>query len=138
MRAVKVGVCIFIATFSTVALLSPRTPPFFGYFFCRFAKDLLSDDLCRLNDEIFFNITNIRRNFIVNAFRVIGAFITFITYASVIWNAAIVVMYEAFPSIIFQYNCLRQFRREVSFLYDELARHMNMKMKSAFFYDLAY
>jgi hypothetical protein len=76
--------------------------------------DLLGDDPCRLNDELLFNIANIRGNFILNAFRVIGAFVTFTVYASGVWTAVIVVMYEALPSIMFQYNCLRQFRREVS------------------------
>jgi hypothetical protein len=114
MRAAQLGACIFIATYSTVALLSPRTPPFFGYFFCRSTKDLLGDDPCRLNDELLFNIANIRSNFIVNTFRVIGAFVTFTVYAYSVWTAVIVVMYEALPSIMFQYNCLRQFRREAS------------------------
>jgi hypothetical protein len=114
MRAANIGVCIFIATFSTVALVSPRTPPFFGYFFCRIANDFLSDDLCRLNDEMFFNIANIRGNFIENTFRIIGAFITFTIFASGVWNPAIVVLYEALPSLIFQHNCIRRFRREVS------------------------
>jgi hypothetical protein len=114
MRAVILVVPMFAATFSTIALLSPRTPPFLGYLFCRSVEDLFGDDLCRLNEEMLFTIADIRGNFIVNAFRIIGALITFTVYASVVSNAVLVVLYEALPSILFQYNCLRQLRREAS------------------------
>jgi hypothetical protein len=113
MRAVAVVVYMLGFIFPIAALLTPRIPPFFGYFFCRSALDLVGEDLCGIQDETF-HIPDILGNIAVNIFRVLGALMTFVTYLVVFWNATLVVMYEAFPSVLFQKNCLRQFRIEAS------------------------
>jgi hypothetical protein len=51
---------------------------------------------------------------ILNVFRVIGTFMTFVTYATVLWAGMVVVLYEALPSDLFQVNCFRQFYIEAS------------------------
>jgi hypothetical protein len=113
LKAVALETNMLAAAFPTVALLSPRIPPFFGYSFCRLANDVLNHDLCRIN-EGFDNIPDVRGNIIVNIFRVIGAFITFVTYVTVLWTGTVVVLYEALPSVLFQMNCFRQFHIEAS------------------------
>jgi hypothetical protein len=111
MRAVSIAVNMMAVTFPMVALLSPRIPPFFGYFFCRSAVDIFSYDPCRIQEEMFY-IPGVLGKFTVNTFRFVGTVVTLITYATVFWNAVLVVIYEAYPSVLFQKKCLRQFRIE--------------------------
>jgi hypothetical protein len=96
-----------------VALLSPRIPPFFGYFFCRSAVDLFSYDPCGIQEEMFY-IPGVFGKFAVNTFRVVGALITLITYATNSWSSVLVVVYEVYASVLFQKKCLRQFRMGAS------------------------
>jgi hypothetical protein len=49
-----------------------------------------------------FYIPGVFGKFAVNTFRVVGALITLITYASNFWSGVLVVMYEANPSVLFQ------------------------------------
>jgi hypothetical protein len=114
MRLVNVVVYTLAVVFPTVALLTPRIPPFFGYSFCWSAKDMLNNDLCGIQDETF-RIPDIRGDFTLNTFRVMGVLITSITYATVFWHGVLVVMYEANPSVLLQRTALRQFRRAASF-----------------------
>jgi hypothetical protein len=109
MRAIEAVAYMLAAAFPTIALITPHFPPFFSYFFCRLAQNLLSNDLCGIEAE-FFHIPDIRANFTVNVFRITGALITLITYATVFWSAVLVVLFEAFPSLLSQRVSLRQFR----------------------------
>jgi hypothetical protein len=111
MKALKLVMVLFILTFCCLSFFAPRIPPLFSYFFCRSAIDWLKLDPCRMKDT---NIPEFRGNVTLNIIRVIGVLTTFVTYGSGLWNAAIVVVYEVFPSIQFQKNCLRQFQVEVS------------------------
>jgi hypothetical protein len=112
MRVVSIAVNVLAVTFPMVALVSPRIPPFFGYFFCRSAVNLFSYDPCGIQEEMF-NIPGVLGKPAVNTFRVVAGLITLITYATVFWNAALVVIYEVYPSVLFQ-KCLRQFRTGAS------------------------
>jgi hypothetical protein len=91
-----------------VALLSPRIPPLFGYFFYRSAVDLFSYDPCGIQEEMFY-IPGVFGKLAVNTFLVVGAFIALITCATNFWSGVLVVMYEAYPSVLFQRKCIRQF-----------------------------
>jgi hypothetical protein len=57
---------------------------------------------------------NFRGNYIVNIVRAMGLLITFVTYASSLWNPVLVVMYEVMPSILLQKKALLQLQTEVS------------------------
>jgi hypothetical protein len=92
MRATSFAVNILVVTFPMVALLSPRIPPFFGYFFCRSALEWFSYDPCGIQEEVFY-IPRIFGKFAVNTFRVVGILITLITYATVFWIGVLVVMW---------------------------------------------
>jgi hypothetical protein len=111
MKSVEVAIYMLIAAFPIIALFTPRIPPFVGYFVCRVANDWLGDDLCGIEDATF-HIAGIRGNITLNVVRVVGAFITFFTFATVLWSALLVVMYEVFPSVLFQTRCLRLLRLE--------------------------
>jgi hypothetical protein len=113
MRVVNIVVYTLAVAFNTVALLTPRIPPFLGYLFCWLANDLLNNDLCGIENETF-RIPDIRGDFMLNTFRVMGVLMTSITYATVFWHGVLVVMYEAYPSILLQRIALRQFRIQAS------------------------
>jgi hypothetical protein len=93
-------------TFSVLPWLSPRIPPFLGYFLCRSSRDWLGVDTCRLDDDGLFNIP--RGNVVFNLFRMVGGLISLVAFMSSILNAGLVVMHEIFPSIVFQNDRLAQ------------------------------
>jgi hypothetical protein len=99
-----------------VAILSPRIPPFFGYFLCRLGHDLhILGDPCRILSEldirhlISFNIMDI-----TNVFRILNGCICFAIYMPGIHMAHLMTTYEVLPSLIFQKDCLSQFKAEIT------------------------
>jgi hypothetical protein len=114
LRAAEPVILTIVLKCSLVSFLVPRFPPFFGYFFCRLAQDWFVQDPCRIEDAQFFIIPDFRGNCIVNIIRAMGLLITFVTYASSLWNPVLVVMYEVMPSILLQKRALLQLQTEVS------------------------
>jgi hypothetical protein len=114
LRAAEPVILTIVLKCSFVSFLVPRFPPFFGYFFCRLAQDWFLQDPCGIADAQFFIITDFRGNYIVNIVRAMGLLITFVTYASSLWNPVLVVMYEVMPSILLQKKALLQLQTEVA------------------------
>jgi hypothetical protein len=109
MRAMELVVILLLLIFCPVSFIAPRIPPFFSYFFCRSATDWLNCDLCGIEEREFTKISGFQ-SFILYILRMMGFLITLVSYASGFWSAMLVVLYEVFPSILFQKNCLRQFQ----------------------------
>jgi hypothetical protein len=107
MRIFCVPLFILLIVFPVLPLLSPRIPPFVGYFLCRSSRDWLGVDTCRLDDDGMFNIP--RGNVVFNLFRIVGCLIS-LAFTSSILNAPLVSLYEVFPSIVFQNDRLGQLR----------------------------
>jgi hypothetical protein len=113
MRAMELAVVLLLLIFCPVSFIAPRIPPFFSFFFCLSATDWLNCDLCGIEEREFYKISHFQ-SFILYILRMMGFLITLVSYASGFWSAMLVVLYEVFPSILFQKNCLRQFQVEVS------------------------
>jgi hypothetical protein len=78
------------------------------------AQDWFLQDPCGIEDAQLFIIPDFRGNYMVNIVRAMGLLITFVTYASSLWNPVLVVMYEVMPSILLQKRALLQLQTEVS------------------------
>jgi hypothetical protein len=114
LRAAYPMVLTLVSIYCLKSFLSPRFPPFVGYFFCRLAEDWFHEDPCGIEDKQLFIIPNLHGNYVLNIIRAIGFLITFVTYASGFWNPILVLLYEVLPSILFQKNSLLRLQTEVS------------------------
>jgi hypothetical protein len=112
MRTIYIPLSFMLLTFSALAFLSPRIPPFVGYFLCRSCLDWWSGgDICGLNDDGFFNI--ISWNVLFNIFCIVGGCASVVVFATSAYNVVLMGFYEVFPTILFQNDRLSQLRREV-------------------------
>jgi hypothetical protein len=106
MKSAYLPISMMWIMLSLLPLLSPRIPPFVGYFLCRSSEDWLGLDICQLDDDGLFNIP--RGNLIFNIFRLLGCFISLAVYTTSFCNVLLVGMYETFPSLIFLNDRLAQ------------------------------
>jgi hypothetical protein len=112
MRTIYMPLSFLLITFCALAFLSPRIPPFVGYFFCRSSLDWWSGgDICGLNDDGQFNI--MRGNVLFNVFRVIGGCTSIVVYTTSAYNVVHIGFFEIFPSILFQNDRLAEIQRAV-------------------------
>jgi hypothetical protein len=100
----------------SVAILSPRIPPFFGYFLCQLGHDSqILGDPCQIRRELNmrnwvpFSVIDI-----TNIFRILSGCICLAIYTTGHHAAQIMSAYEVLPSLIFQKNCLSQFQAEIT------------------------
>jgi hypothetical protein len=107
MKSAYMSIGMMWILLSLLPLLSPRIPPFVGYFLCRSSEDWLGSDTCKLDDDDgIFNIP--RGNVVFNIFRFVGCFISLAVYTTSFCNVLLVGMYETFPSLIFLNDRLGQ------------------------------
>jgi hypothetical protein len=116
MRAMDFAM-IFLTTGTTfVAITNPRIPPFFGYFLCRVAIDFqVLGDPCRIRDE--FNIQNFKLTMIGDItaiFGILSGCICLPIYMTGLHTGHFIATYEVLPSLIFQKDCLSQFKAEIT------------------------
>jgi hypothetical protein len=99
-----------------VAILSPRIPPFFGYFLCRLGYYLQAlGDPCRIRDDLSIqNLLSFRIGSVPIVFGILSGFICFAIYTPGICMANHMATYEVLPSLIFQKDCLFQFQAEIT------------------------
>jgi hypothetical protein len=100
MRTAYVPMFLTWIALSVLPWLSPRIPPFLGYFLCRSSRDWLGVDTCHLDDDGLINVT--MGNVVSNLFRIVGGLISLVVFTSSTLNGLLVAMYEVFPSIVFQ------------------------------------
>jgi hypothetical protein len=98
-----------------VAIVSPRIPPFFGYFLCRIGHDVeLLGDPCQIRGELSFqNLVSFRFWDVTTVFRILNGCVCFVIYIPGLYMVYIMTIYEVLPSLIFQNNCLSRFQAEV-------------------------
>jgi hypothetical protein len=114
MRTIYIPLAFLLMTFCALAFLSPRIPPFVGYFLCRSSLDWWwwsGEDICGLNDEGLLDI--IEGDILFNVFRIIGGCTSFVFLTTSVHNVVLLGFYEIFPSIIFQNDRLVQLQRTV-------------------------
>jgi hypothetical protein len=78
------------------------------------AEDWFHEHPCGIEDKQFFTIPNFHGNYTLYRIRAMGLLVTFVTYASGLWNPVLVVMYEVMPSILLQKTALLRLQTEVS------------------------
>jgi hypothetical protein len=113
MRSFNVLTPFVILLAYIVPLLSPRIPPFIGYFFCRVSHpDIFGgQDICGLEeDDIIQSIlSSLKIDLItLNIFRVLGLIASVLLITPILWNAILIIIYEILPSLLFQKQCLKQ------------------------------
>jgi hypothetical protein len=113
MRTIYIPLNFLLMTFCVLAFLSPRIPPFVGYFLCRTSLDWWSnEDICGLNDDGPFRI--IRGNVLFNVFRMIGGCASIAVFRSSAYNVIHIAFFEIFPIIVFQNDRLADIHRAVT------------------------
>jgi hypothetical protein len=113
MRSFNVLTPILLLLAYIVPLLSPRIPPFIGYFFCRVSHHGFfgGHDICGLEeDDIIQSIlSSLKIDLItLNIFRLLGLVASVLLITPTVWNAALIMIYEILPSLLFQKQCLKQ------------------------------
>jgi hypothetical protein len=113
MRSFNVLSPILLLLVYIVPLLSPRIPPFVGYFFCRVSHHGFfgGQDICGLEeDDIFQSILSSLKidRITLNIFRVLGLIASVLLITSPLWNAVLIIIYEILPSLLFQKQSLKQ------------------------------
>jgi hypothetical protein len=113
MRSLNVFTPILLLLTCIVPLLSPRIPPFVGYFFCRVSHHGFfgGRDICGLEeDDIIQSILSSLKLDLVslNIFRLLGLIASILIITPPLWNAVLIIVYEILPSLLFQMQCLKQ------------------------------
>jgi hypothetical protein len=113
MRSLNVFTPILLLLTCIVPLLSPQIPPFIGYFFCRVIHHGFfgGQDICGLEeDDIIQSILSSLKIELVslNIFRLLGLIASILLITPPLWNAALIIVYEILPSLLFQKQCLNQ------------------------------
>jgi hypothetical protein len=116
MRLMNLAIVVFSVLTLLVAILSPRIPPFFGYFLCRLGHDLqILGDPCQLVEDL--NIQNLI-SYRINDFKVwigiLSGFVCFAVYIPGHYNIHQMTTHEILPSLLFQKDCLFQFQEEIT------------------------
>jgi hypothetical protein len=120
MRSYKVLTPILLLLVYIVPLLSPRIPPFIGYFFCRVSHHGFfgGQDICGLEeDDIIQSIlSSLKIDLItLNIFRLLGLMASILLITPSLWNAVLTIIYEILPSLLFQKQCLKQINERTRF-----------------------
>jgi hypothetical protein len=120
MRSYKVLTPILLLLACIVPLLSPRIPPFIGYFFCRVSHHGFfgGQDICGLEeDDIIQSIlSSLKIDLIIlNIFRLLGLVASILMITPSLWNAVLIIIYEILPSLLFQKQCLKQINERTRF-----------------------
>jgi hypothetical protein len=113
MRSFNVLTPILLLLAYIVPLLSPRIPPFVGYFFCRVSHPGIfgGQDICGLEeDDIIQSILSSLKIELItlNIFRLLGLIASVLLITPPVWNAALIMIYEILHSLLFQKQCLKQ------------------------------
>jgi hypothetical protein len=113
MRSLNVFTPILLLLTCIVPLLSPRIPPFVGYFFCQVSHHGFfgGRDICGLEeDDIIQSILSSLKIDLVslNIFRLLGLIASILLITPSVWNAVLTIVYEILPSLLFQKQCLKQ------------------------------
>jgi hypothetical protein len=120
MRSYKVLTPILLLLVYIVPLLSPRIPPFIGYFFCRVSHYGFfgGQDICGLEeDDIIQSILSSHKIDLItlNIFRLLGLIASILMITPSLWNAVLIIIYEILPSLVFQKQCLKQINERTRF-----------------------
>jgi hypothetical protein len=113
MRSLYVLTPILLLLACIVPLLSPRIPPFIGYFFCRVSHHGFfgCQDICGLEeDDITQSILcSLKIDLVsLNIFRLLGLIASILLITPLLWNAVLIIIYEILPSLLLQKQCLKQ------------------------------
>jgi hypothetical protein len=113
--AFKFAIVVLMMGTLLVAIVSPRIPPFFGYFLCRIGHDVeLLGDPCQIRSELSVrNLVSFRFFDVTTVFRILNGCVCFAIYIPGLYMGYIMTIYEVLPSLIFQNNCLSQFQADV-------------------------
>jgi hypothetical protein len=100
-----------------VSLLSPRIPPFFGYFLCQLAHDINAfGDPCLIRNDLDIRMVllSFRLSDVQNLFRILSSCICFAIYIPGILSVNLMAIYEVLISLIFQKDCLNRFHAGIT------------------------
>jgi hypothetical protein len=113
MRSIKVLAPMLLLLAYILPLISPRIPPFVGYFFCQASHHGTGcgHDICGLNeDDIITSILSSLRIDLVslNIVRLLGLMVSILLLTPPVWSAVVALIYEILPSLLFQRQCLQR------------------------------
>jgi hypothetical protein len=107
----SMAVTVIMVAMILVSLLSPRIPPFLGYFFCQLAS--LQKDVCGmrsfvLNDLLSFNLLDVK-----TLLRVMNGCLSMMIYIPGTLSGNQMATYEVLPNLIFQNESLDRLKESV-------------------------
>jgi hypothetical protein len=105
---------VLLMILTAIPMISPRIPPFIGYFLCGVVQDLgLIEMPCGPNERDGGSlIPDIRGNAVINLFRVIGGITSMVIYIPAVWSSVLTIVYEVMPSLVFCKDSFLQFKEE--------------------------
>jgi hypothetical protein len=102
---------LFIGLWTIVPLIDIRIPPFPGYFICRSVHKILSKDPCCLaQSDCSSGLLNA---IMVNIVRIVSGVASALFFSSISWEAAQMLIYEIFLSLVFFSSCLKQIKAKI-------------------------
>jgi hypothetical protein len=99
-KFMDLAITCVITAMIVVPILSPRIPPYVGYFFCQLAE--YEKDPCGMRDLVLEDLLSFTLLNIKTVFRVVSGCICILVFIPGTWTANQMFTYEVFANLLFQ------------------------------------
>jgi hypothetical protein len=106
-----ITVAVIMAAMILVPILSPRIPPFVGYFFCQLLS--LRKDICGMRSFVFKDLLSFTLLDVKTILRVMNGCLSMLIYIPGCWSGHQMGTYEVLPNLLFQNESLVRLKESV-------------------------
>jgi hypothetical protein len=111
-RFMDLAITFVMTAMIVVPILSPRIPPYVGYFFCQLAE--YGKDPCGMRDLVLEDVLSLSFLNIKTVFRVVSGCICSLLFIPGMWNANQMFTYEVLANLLFQNESVNHLKEMVT------------------------
>jgi hypothetical protein len=111
-RFMDLAITFVMTAMIVVPILSPRIPPYVGYFFCQLAE--YGKDPCGMRDLVLEDLLSLSFLNIKTVFRVVSGCICSLLFIPGMWNANQMFTYEVLANLLFQNESVNHLKEMVT------------------------
>jgi hypothetical protein len=107
----SMAVTVIMVAMILVPILSPRIPPFVGYFFCQLLS--LQKDICGMRSFVLKDLLSFTLLDVKTLLRVMNGCLSMLIYIPGCWSGNQMAIYEVLPNLLFQNESLVRLKENV-------------------------
>jgi hypothetical protein len=110
-KFISMAVTVIMVAMMLVPILSPRIPPFVGYFFCQLLS--LRKDICGMRSFVLKDLLSFTLLDVKTLLRVLNGCLSLLIYIPGCWTGNQMATYEVLPNLLFQNESLVRLKESV-------------------------